>query len=121
MKKVSGFALGLFAVISLFLSCGSNKIAGTDINGLLQGSNGHWERYDKYTDTDNSKVEKTHLLVFKEPNIYRWKEFGERDGEEAAEMAFEENGTYVIAESADNVGTIDFTPGSGDTWCQHRS
>jgi hypothetical protein len=116
MIKSGSLALGLCILLSLFSSCGANKISGTNINELLQGSNGHWERYKKFTDTDNSLVEKTYMLVFKAPDIYRWKEFGERDGEEAAEMSFEESGTYVIAESTSKIGTIDFTPGSGDIW-----
>jgi hypothetical protein len=91
-------------------------LSGPDINELLQGNNARWEFYEKTTETDGSQLEMTWVLFFRSPDGYRWKEFGLRDGEEDPNLAYEENGTYMVTESEPKKGTIEFTPEVDDPW-----
>ena len=116
MRTPRNLILGLCLAWVLFPACGKDDVSEPNINELLQGTNGRWELYKKFTDTDGTQVELTYVLIFRSPHGYRWKEFGRRDGEEDTDLYHEENGTYELTESSPKKGTITFIPEVGDQW-----
>mgnify|MGYP005681496013 CR=1 FL=1 len=104
----------LLPVLLLVLTCSSNVRPKPDIYKTLAGNTqGSWKYEKSYTDTDGSKVRFLVYLVFRLPNVYRWRTSGTRNYKDDPSLSYTEEGTFEVNEEEK---TITFTPNEGDPW-----